>query len=59
MKSKILIYKNNEKELCHSFNKNNANQNSSERRTKQNRLMFVTNCVACNKKKFIKNQEDY
>ena len=47
---------------CVSCMKNNANKNSSVRRTKQNRLMLVSNCAICGKKKlrFIKNQEvDY
>ena len=39
--------------------KNNANQNSNVRRSKQNRLILVSNCAVCGKKKsrFIKNQE--
>ena len=39
--------------------KNTGNKNSSVKRTKQNRLMLVSNCAACGKKKssFIKNQE--
>ena len=41
-----------------SYKKNTANQNSSVRKTKQNRLMLLSNCVVCDKKKstFIKNQ---
>ena len=44
---------------CVSCKKNTANKNSSVRRTKQNRLMLVSNCAVCGKKKlsFIKNQE--
>ena len=44
---------------CLSFKKNNANENSNVRRTKQNRLMLVSNCAACGetKSRFIKNQE--
>ena len=44
---------------CVSCKKNTVNKNSSVRKTKQNRLMLVSNCVNCGKKnsKFIKNQE--
>ena len=44
---------------CVSCKKNNANKSSSVRRTKQNRLMFVSNYAVCDSKKlrFIKNQE--
>ena len=44
---------------CVSCNKNTANENSSVRKTKQNRLMLLSNCAVCGKKKsrFIKNQE--
>ena len=34
---------------CNSCKKNTAKKNFSDRRTKQNRLMFVSNCVACGK----------
>ena len=42
-----------------SCKKNTANKNSSVRRTRKNRLMFVSNCTVCGTKKlgFIKNQE--
>ena len=42
-----------------SCNKNTANENSSVRKTKPYRLMLLTTCAACGKKKstFIKNQE--
>ena len=42
-----------------SFKKKTANKNSSFRRTKQNRLMLVSNCSICGKRKsrFINNQE--
>ena len=42
-----------------SCQKNTASKNSSVKRTKQNGLMFVSNCAICSKKKsrFIKNQE--
>ena len=35
-----------------------ANKNSSVRKTKQNRLMFLSNCTVCGMKKstFIKNK---
>ena len=44
---------------CVSCNKNIANKNSRVRRTKKNRLMLISNRVACDKKKlsFMKNQE--
>ena len=44
---------------CVSCKKNTANKNSGARRTKQNRLMLISNCVVCGKKKsrLIKNQE--
>ena len=39
--------------------KNTVNENSSVRKTKQNRLMLLSNCAVCGKKKspFIKNKE--
>ena len=42
---------------CVSCKKYTANENSSPRKTKQNRLMLLSNCVVCRKKKttFIKN----
>ena len=44
---------------CVSCKKYTANENSSVRKTKQNRLMFLSNCAICGKKKsnFIKNKE--
>ena len=44
---------------CVSCKKNNANKNSSVRRTKQNRFMLVSNFANCGKKKSktIRNQE--
>ena len=44
---------------CVSCTKNAKNKNSSLRKTKQNRLMFLSNCAVCGKKKStsIKNQE--
>ena len=47
------------KTYCVSCKKYTANENSSVRRTKQNRLMLLSNCAICGKKKstFIKNQE--
>ena len=42
-----------------SCKKNTANENASVRKTKQNRLMVLSNCAVCGKKKLglIKNQE--
>ena len=42
---------------CVSCKKYTANKNSSVRKTKQNRLMFLSNCAICckNKSTFIKN----
>ena len=42
-----------------SSKKNTGNENSSVKRTKQNRLMLASNCTIRGKKKsrFIKNQE--
>ena len=39
--------------------KNTAKENSSVRKTKQNRLMLLSNCAVCGEKKskFIENQE--
>ena len=44
---------------CLSSKKNTEKGNSSVRKTKQNRLMLLSNCVVCGKKKstFIKNKE--
>ena len=44
---------------CVTCKKNTANKHSIVSRTKQNRLMLVSNCAICGKKKsrFIKNQE--
>ena len=44
---------------CFSRGKNTGNKNSSVKKTKQNRLMLVSNCAVCGKKKsrFIKNQK--
>ena len=36
---------------CISCKKNNANENCSVRRTKQIRLIYVSNCAVCGKKK--------
>ena len=35
---------------CVSCKKNTANKNSSVRRTKQNRLMFLSNSAVCDEK---------
>ena len=47
------------KTYCVSCKKNTINENSSVRKTKQNRLMLLSNCAVCDKKKstFIKNKE--
>ena len=44
---------------CFSCKKYTANENSSVRKTKQNRLMLLSNCAVCGNKKstFIKNKE--
>ena len=46
---------------CVSCKKNTASENSSVRKSKQNRLMLLSNCAICGKEKstFIKNQELY
>ena len=36
---------------CIRYKKNIANEISSVRKTKQNRLMLLSNCPACGKKK--------
>ena len=38
------------KTYCVSCNKINANQNFSVKNTKENRLMFLSNCAVCGKK---------
>ena len=44
---------------CVSCKKYTENKNSSVTKTKQNRLMLLSNCAICGKKKssFIKNEE--
>ena len=44
---------------CVSSKKYTTNENSNVRKTKQNRLMLLSNCSICGKKKstFIKNKE--
>ena len=44
---------------CVSCKKHTVNENSNVRKAKQNRLMFLSNCTACGKKKstFIQNRE--
>ena len=44
---------------CVSSKKYTGNENSNVRKTKQNRLMLLSNCSICGKKKstFIKNKE--
>ena len=41
------------KASCFSFKKDTANKNSNFRKTKQNRLMLLSNCAFCDKKKII------
>ena len=55
----ITSYKKTMETYCISCEKITANKNSIARRTKQNRLMILSNCATCGKKKstFIKNQE--
>ena len=50
-------YKNSGNVLYHLKKSDTADKNSSFRRTKQNRLVLVSDCAVCNKKKsgFIKN----
>ena len=47
------------KTYCVSCKKYTANENSRVQKTKQNRLMLLSNCAACGKKKstFIKNKD--
>ena len=47
------------KTYCVSCKKITTNENSGVRRTKQIRLMLVSNCAVCGKRKssFIRNQE--
>ena len=44
---------------CVSYKKYTENENSNARKTKQNRLMLLSNCAVCDKKKstFIKIKE--
>ena len=43
---------------CVSCEENTANENSSDRETTEDKLMVLSNCAVCDKKKstFIKNQ---
>ena len=45
--------------FCFSFKKNTENENSCVRKNKQNRLILLSNCAVCGKKKStsFKNQE--
>ena len=54
--AKIILYKTMGR-YCVTCKKNTANENSSVRRTKRIKLMLVSNCAVCVKKKsrFIKN----
>ena len=58
VKKYCLIYSNNGHVFA-SCVKYTANKNSNVRKTKQNRLMLLSNCAVCGKKKsnFIKNKE--
>ena len=44
---------------CVSYKKNNANENSNCRKTKQNEILLLSNCAICGKKKlaFTENEE--
>ena len=42
---------------CVSCKKNTGNKNSSARKTKQNKLMLLSNCAFCGKKIFTKNKK--
>ena len=55
----VIYYIQKIKMYCLSCKKNTEKENSSVRKTKQNRLMLLSNCAACGKKKstFIKNKE--
>ena len=55
----ILLFIKTLKTYCASFKQNTVNKISSFKRAKQNRLVLVSNCAVCMKKKsnFIKNQE--
>ena len=46
---------------CFSCKENTANNNSSVGKTKQNRLLPLSNCAICGKKKstYIKNKEHH
>ena len=46
---------------CVSCKKYTSNENSNFRKNKQNRLMLLSNCAICGKRKstFIKNKEFY
>ena len=47
------------KTYCFSCKKYTANENSSAKQTEQNRLMLLSDCAVCGRKKstFIKNKE--
>ena len=58
--SKAVINSKTMKNCCAIFTKYTANKNSSVRKTKQKRLMLVSNYAVCGKKKltFIKNKKN-
>ena len=45
------IYHKTMESYCASLNENTANKNLSVKKTKQNRLMLLSNCAICSKKK--------
>ena len=53
-----MLYKKNGNILCHLKEKT-ANENYSVRKTKKNRLMLLSSCDVCSKRKsrYIKNEE--
>ena len=55
----MVVHRKTMEMYCFTCKKNTGNKNSSVKRTKQNKLMLVSNCAVCGKKKssFIKNQE--
>ena len=56
-----IIYKIQWKRIASNVKKYTANENSSARKSKQNRIIILSNCAVCGKKKstFIKNKEHH
>ena len=52
-KRRILYYIKTMETYCVSCKKNTKNENSTVRKTKQNKLMILSNCSICGKKKLI------